>query len=207
MNKVKFFSARNVALLGILIALVVVLQLFASAIPMFGVTLNFSLIPIALAGIMLGAIGGTIVGFVCGLVVFISTAVLGMEASTAFFFQTNPAVLTIMCIGKTTVAGLISGLLFKLINKEGSIKRNLTATVVSSLIIPIINTGIYLIGIIIMKESAAEFMGLSSSGAGVVFGVVFGLIWVNFVLEIAITVIFAPVIYRVIKIFKFSRGE
>ena len=73
----KFFSARNVALLGILIALVIVFQLFASAIPMFGVTLNFSLIPIALAGILMGYLGGAIVGFACGLVVFITMAVMG----------------------------------------------------------------------------------------------------------------------------------
>ena len=66
----KFFSSKNVALLGILTALVIVLQLFGSAIPMFGITLNFSLIPIALAGILLGYVGGAIVGFVCGLVVF-----------------------------------------------------------------------------------------------------------------------------------------
>ncbi len=112
MEKESFFTAKRVALLGILIGLVIVLQLFASAIPMFGVTLNFSLIPIALAGIMLGALGGTIVGFVCGLVVFITMAVLGQEPSTAFLFQTNPVILTIMCIGKTTLAGTISGLLY-----------------------------------------------------------------------------------------------
>jgi hypothetical protein len=34
-----------------------------------------------------------------------------------------------------------------------------------------------------------------------VFGVVFGMIWLNFVLEIAINTVFTPVIYRVVKIF------
>ena len=114
----KFFSARNVAILGILIALVIVLQLFASAIPMFGITLNFSLIPIAIAGILLGYLGGAIVGFFCGLVVFISMAVLGGELFTATLFQANPVILTIICIGKTTVAGLVSGLIFKFVSKK-----------------------------------------------------------------------------------------
>ena len=49
-----FFSARNVALLGILLALVVVLQSLASVVPLF-VTLNLALIPIILAGMLLGA--------------------------------------------------------------------------------------------------------------------------------------------------------
>ena len=49
MKRRKFFSAKDVAYFAILLALVIVLQLFASAIPMFGITLNFSLIPIVLA--------------------------------------------------------------------------------------------------------------------------------------------------------------
>ncbi|MBE5737231.1 MAG: ECF transporter S component [Clostridiales bacterium] len=194
----KFFSAKNVALLGILIALVIVLQLFASAIPMFGVTLNFSLIPIALAAILLGPLGGAIVGFICGLVVFITMAILGHEPSTAYLFQTNPVILTIMCIGKTTLAGVASGLLFNVLKKINFH----TAVIVGSLIIPIVNTGIYMLGIVLMKESAAEFMALTTSSAGAVFAVVFGLIWLNFVLEIVITAIFTPMLYRLVKIFK-----
>ncbi len=201
MNK-KFFTAKNVALLGVLVALVIVLQLFASAIPMFGVTINLSLIPIALAGMLVGMWGGAIVGFACGLVVFLTTAVFGGEPSTAYFFQVNPVILTIMCFSKTTVAGFVSGLLFKLISKGGNSKRNFVAVFVSALVIPVVNTSIYMIGIVLMKDSAAQFMGLSSSGAGVVFSVVFGLIWLNFVLEIVITVLFAPVIYRVLKAIK-----
>lgn len=196
----KFFSAKNVALLGILIALVIVLQLFASAIPMFGVTLNFSLIPIAFAGIMLGWIGGAIVGFSCGVVVFITMAVIGQEPSTAYLFQASPVILTIMCIGKTTVAGIVSGLLYKIISR----KNVHVAVCLSALVIPIVNTAIYLIGIILMKEHAALFMGLTNSSASVVFSVVFGLIWLNFVLEMIINVIFTPLIYRVIRVLKIN---
>ncbi len=196
----KFFTAKNIVLLGVLIALVITLQLFASAIPMFGITLNFSLIPIALAGITLGVWGGTIVGFACGLVVFITTAVLGGEPSTAYFFHTNPVILTAMCFGKTTLAGLVCGLLFKLINKKSTPKRRVVAVAVSSFIIPVVNTAIYMIGLLLMKASVAEFLGLTYSTASVVFGVVFGMIWLNFVLEIAITAILTPPIYRVIKI-------
>ena len=203
MNNGKFFTAKTVALLGILTALVIVLQLFASAIPMFGITLNFSLIPIALAGILLGWIGGAIVGFSCGLVVFITMAVLGQEPSTAFLFQSSPVILTIMCIGKTTIAGIVSGLIYKVLSKRSSV----LAVGVSSIIIPIINTGIYMLGIVLMKNHAAEFMSLDSSSAGLVFSVVFGLIWLNFVLEMAINTIFTPIIYRVIKVLNKSRGE
>ncbi len=192
----KFFTAKNVALLGILVALVIVLQLFASAIPMFGVTLNFSLIPIALASILLGWFGGAIVGFVCGLVVWITMAVLGQEPSTAALFQASPVILTIMCIGKTTISGLVSGLVFKWISK----KNSFFAIVISAVIIPIVNTGIYMLGMVIMQDAVAEFLSLNTWSAGIVFTVVFGIIWLNFVLEMAINLIFIPVIHRVIKV-------
>ena len=192
----KFFSSRNVALLGILTALVIVLQLFGSSIPMFGITLNFSLIPIALAGILLGSLGGTIVGFVCGLVVFITTAVMGQEPVTANLFQTNPVILTVMCIGKTTVAGAVSGLIFNALSKG----NNLMAVSVSSLAIPVINTTIYVLGMLLMKDSLIAYMKWDFSSMWLVFVTIFGIIWLNFVLEIAITIIFTPLTHRVIRV-------
>ncbi|MGN0822883.1 MAG: ECF transporter S component [Candidatus Gallimonas sp.] len=201
MEKKSFFSSRNIAYLAVLLALVVVLQLFASAIPMFGVTLNFSLIPIALAGILFGAWGGGLLGFVSGLIVFLTAAVMGREPSTAFLFQANPAVLTVICIGKTTLAGIGAGLLYRLIAK----KNSLVAAYVSAAVVPVINTGIYMLGIVIMKSDVAAFLGTEAT-AGVVFATVFGLIWLQFLLEIAINLIFAPAIHRIVLIVEKKAG-
>lgn len=195
MKKAGFFTARNIAYLAVLFALVIVLQLFASAIPMFGVTLNFSLIPIVLAGIFFGAPGGGIMGFVSGLVTFITAAVMGGEPSTAFLFQANPVVLTLVCIGKTTAAGIVGGLLYRLIGK----KNTLAAAYVSSVAVPVLNTGIYLLGMVIMKDDVAAFLG-TEAVAGVVFAAVFGLIWVNFLLEIIVNVLFAPAVHRIVAV-------
>ena len=192
----KFFTARNVALLGILIALVIVLQLFASGIPMFGVTLNFSLIPIALASILLGWFGGAIVGFACGMVTFITMAILGQDILTAYMFQTSPVLLTIMCVGKTTIAGAVAGLVFKAISK----KNLFIAVCVCALIIPVMNTAIYLIGIALMKDAVIIRFGLAMSSASAVVGFIFGLIWLNFLIEVALNVVFIPMIHRVIKV-------
>ena len=188
-----WFTAKNIAYLAVLLALVIVLQLFASAVPMFGVTLNFSLIPIVLAGIFFGALGGGFMGLVSGLITFITTAVLGREPSTAFLFQVNPVVLTIVCIGKTTVAGIVAGLLYRPIAKKNSI----VAAYTSSLLMPVINTGIYMLGMVIMKDDVASFLGVEAT-ANVVFVTVFGLIWLNFVLEIAVSILFSPVVHRIV---------
>lgn len=202
MKKRNFFSAKNVAYFAVLLALVVVLQLFASAIPMFGVTINLSLIPIVLAGIFFGMWGGGFMGLVSGLITFIVMAVMGREPSTAFLFQANPAVLTLICIGKTTVAGFVSGLFYRLIAK----KNALAAAYVASALVAILNTGIYMLGMVLMKDDVASFLGTEAT-AQVVFVTVFGLIWLNFVLEIAVNVLFAPAVHRVVLVVEKKVGK
>lgn len=195
MEKRQFFSARNIAYLAVLLALVIVLQLFASAIPMFGVTLNFSLVPIVLAGIFFGMWGGALLGLVSGLITFLTAAVMGQEPSTAFLFQASPVLLTLTCIGKTTIAGFIAGLFYRLVAK----KNRLVAAYVASVTVAVLNTGIYLLGIVLMKDAAAQFMGTEASAAAV-FLAVFALIWLNFVLEIVINVLLAPAVHRIVLI-------
>ncbi len=202
MKSNRFFTARTIAYLAVLIALVVVLQLFASAIPMFGVTLNFSLIPIVLAGIFFGAYGGGLVGLVSGLVTFITTAVMGREPSTAFLFQASPVILTIVCIGKTTLAGVVAGILYRVIGK----KNELIASYVAALTVAVVNTGIYLLGMVIMKNDVASFLGTEAT-AGVVFVTVFGLIWLNFVLEIVVNLLIAPALYRIVSVIEKTAGR
>lgn len=202
MKKRNLFSAKNVAYFAVLLALVVVLQLFANAIPMFGVTINLSLIPIVLAGIFFGMWGGGFMGLVSGLITFIVMAVMGRETSTAFLFQTNPAVLTLICIGKTTVAGFVSGLVYRLIAK----KNALAAAYVASALVAILNTGIYMLGMVLMKDDVASFLGTEAT-AQVVFVTVFGLIWLNFVLEIAVNVLFAPAVHRIVLVVEKKVGK
>ncbi len=192
MKRKPFFSARNIAYFAALVALLVVLQLFASAIPMFGVTLNFSLIPIVLGGIFFGMWGGGLMGLISGLLTFLVTAVMGREPSTAFLFQASPVLLTLTCILKTTVAGFMAGLLYRLIAKKSPI----AASYVSALVVPVLNTGLYLLGIVFMKDAASEFLGTEAT-AEAVFIAVFLMIWLNFVLEVVINVLLAPAICRI----------
>ena len=61
-----------------------------------------------------------------------------------------------------------------------------------------------MLGIVLMKDTTATFLGMGASSAGVVFTTVFALIWLNFVLEMAVNLIFIPMIHRVIKAIKKS---
>ncbi len=193
------FSARNVSYLAVLTALVVVLQAFVGSIPIGVVQLNFSLIPIVLGGIFLGATAGAVLGFVCGMVVFIQVA-MGLSPFYTVIWAYAPAVTFFTCTVKTTVAGWIAGLLYKLIAK----KNSLFATFVASGIVPVVNTALFIVGCLCMTGAIGEFQsqlvgaGLNEYGGMNVFVfIVVGLVTFNFFVELAINLFLSPAICRV----------
>ena len=71
MNRSKFFSAKNVTTLAILLALVIVLQAFGGSFTIGAVTLNFTLIPLVLGAIVL------VLSFVLPLVINVNAGAVG----------------------------------------------------------------------------------------------------------------------------------
>ena len=69
MKRKSFFTARNVAFLSILLALVIVLQVFGSYIRIGATPLSFVLVPIVLGAVMIGPLAGLFLGFAFGLIV------------------------------------------------------------------------------------------------------------------------------------------
>ena len=51
-----------------------------------------------------------------------------------------------------------------------------------------------------MKDSLIAYMGWDFNSTWLVFVTIFSIIWLNFVLEMAITIIFTPLTYRVIRV-------
>ena len=92
----------------------------------------------------------------------------------------------------------VAGLIYKCLSKYSEV----VAVTVSAIAIPVINTGVYMLGIVIMKNSVAQFLSLQSNSAGLVFTVVFALIWLNFVIEMIINILLTPVLHRVMKALK-----
>ena len=117
MNNSRYFTARNITALSILLALVIVLQTFGGAINIGPVQLNFTLIPIALGAILLGPIAGLILGFACGVVVAIQV-IMGLVPFYVLIWTETPVVALLTCVVKTTVAGLVSGLVYKAVAKK-----------------------------------------------------------------------------------------
>ena len=199
-KKSSFFSARNITFLAVLVALVVILQLWGSTIPVgaAGLNLSFVLVPVTLGAIMLGPVAGVILGFVFGFVVLM-TGVTGANFFTAYVLNDSPFFTVVTVLLKGMVAGGVAGLLYNLIKK----KNTYLAVFVASAVVPILNTGIFILGALCMSGSLKTFVSdymPDFSGRNIMYIIIVGLVTVNFFIELAINLICAPALHTVERV-------
>ena len=190
-----FSQAKKLTYFAVLTALTVVLQLLGNTVKIGIVTLNFSLIPIVLAAILLGVWYGMALGATTGLIILFNCGILGVDGFTNVLFATDPVVITLVCVVKTAAAGAISALLFKLISK----RNGFAATLVASGIVPVINSLIFIVGMFLIIPSLYN-AGFLAEGSNAFAGIVIGFVGLNFVFEFALNIILAPVLFRAINI-------
>ena len=184
------FTAKQIAGISVLLALVIVLQAVGGTISIGAVQLNFTLIPIVLGGILFGPLVGALLGFACGVVVLIQV-IMGLAPFYVIIWANDPIVTVFTCIVKTTVAGFLCGLVYRLLNK----KFPTVSLFIASAIVPLINTALFVVGCLFMTS-----VGEMSGGQNILIFILVGLVTFNFFFEFAINVIFAPALKRVIKI-------
>lgn len=197
MEKKLTFSAKQITGIAVLIALVIVLQAVGGSIPIGAIQLNFTLIPIVLSGIIFGALAGALTGFACGVVVLIQVITAPAGLLYALMWAGDPIVVVIVCLLKTTVAGFLAGYVYDLIAK----KNKMVATFVASAIVPIVNTALFIIGCLFMTNSI--YFSASESGQNVFAYIIIVLVSFNFFFELAVNLIVAPALSRVLKTIKF----
>ena len=182
---------------GILTALIIVLQTFASGIKIANFTPPLSLIPIITGAILFGEFTGAILGFVFGIVV-VMAVISGAEPFSTLMLNFNPVMTVVICLLKGTAAGYLSGLVYKLLSG----RSKMLSLIISSIITPIVNTGIFTIGMLtvfykLINDSAA------SAGADntiVFFFSVF--IGINFLTEVVFIAVLVPAISNIIYVIK-----
>ena len=201
MENTNLSKAKKLSYFAILTAIVLILQFTGSAIKIGAVTLNFVLIPIVLCGILLGWVYGALMGFIVGLVVLLS-GVIGMDGFTNVLFAENPLVITLVCILKTTLAGAVGALIYKVFPK----KHEYLGTVVSAASVPVVNTGVFILGMLLMKNALIK-NGYIDGGTSALYGICVALVGINFVFEFLLNIILAPAIYKVIQVVGKSSGK
>lgn len=198
-NENKFLNTKNVVYLAILTTLLIVFNLLGTVFKVI-TNVNLTLIPIALGALILGVRGGLILGLISGAMTFIF-GVTALDPFTNFLFSVHPVITFLICIVKITVAGVVSGLIYKALNK----KNKYVATFIASGIVPVINTGLFILGMFTMPETLNELAG--AQGVSAVYYLIILCAGVNFLIEFAISLFLSPAIFTVNKVIEknFSR--
>lgn len=185
----KFFCTKNIVYLAILITLLVVLNLLSTVFKIV-TSVNLTLIPIVLGALLLGWRGGLILGLISGLMTYLF-GVFAVDLFTNILFVNHPLLTFLVCTVKTTLAGVLGGLVYGLIKN----KNQYVATFVASGIIPIINTAIFILGALTMYNTIArEF------SPDVMYFLVITCAGVNFLIELGINLLVAPAIHTVVRV-------
>ena len=182
---------------GILTALIIVLQTFASGIKIANFTPPLSLIPIITGAILFGEFTGAILGFVFGIVV-VMAVISGAEPFSTLMLNFNPVMTVVICLLKGTAAGYLSGLAYKLLSGHSK----MLSLIISSIITPIVNTGIFTIG---MLTVFYKLINDSAASAGADNTIVFffsAFIGINFLTEVVFVAVLVPAISNIIYVIK-----
>lgn len=197
MEKVKtgFFTAKYVAYLGVLAALVIALQMLSGFMKIGATTFCLVLVPIVLGGLILGVTAGAILGAIFGVVVIVD-AFIGLDPFTLFLLGEQPVFTVALCLLKGIAAGVIPALVYKLIARKNAYVGSFVAAVLA----PICNSGVFAIGAFFIMQPILDYLtaaGMDVTGLSPAYIVFVVLITVNFFVELAINIVLAPAIYTV----------
>ncbi len=192
---------------AILTAIVLVLQSLSTFFPnlfqIMGTNLNLTLIPIVLGAVIIGPYAGAWLGLVSGIYVYVVGGVMGFDSFTNFLFVNNPVITAGICLVKTTLAGYLAGLIYRLLSK----KHELAAVFVAAAVTPVVNTGVFLGGCMIILDTISEFANAipDFKGMDIMKFIFIVLIGKNFIVELILNLLFAPGIQRIIRMV--ARGK
>ena len=186
---------RRLVTAAMMTTLVIVFQLLATHTAFFGpFSTAIGLIPIAIGACICGPLVGAWLGLVFGIVVLATGG-----AALFFAFSIPGTIITVLLKGAG--CGFIAGLAFKIFAP----KIKFFAAIIASLLCPIVNTGIFLLGSAVFFMPHAQAIGdmVGVDGAG--FGVFIALAFANFIIELLMCGLLSPVFVRIIKIVKLGK--
>ena len=181
--------------LAVLTAIVLVLQLCGIAIPLpfLATPVSLVLLPIALGAMKSGPIAGMWLGAVFGVITVIG-GVSGRDPFTSILFADHPLLTVLLCMAKAMLAGLACGLVYKALKK----KNEYLALYTASIITPMVNTGVFILGGLLMSDTMKS--NFVADGQTVIYFLVIGCAGLNFIFELLVNILFAPALRRVLDV-------
>ncbi len=177
--------------LGILTAIIIVLQIVTTFFPTKPVSITLALIPIIIGAAFYGAGAGAYLGGVFSVVVILM-CVFGADVGGAMVWNANPFLCIVVCMLKGVGAGFAAGAVYKALSKKSTTLGAVSAGVVS----PIVNTGIFVLGLFLFFKPVLEVW---AGGTDIVYYALITMTGVNFLVELGVNIILSPVIVRIIQ--------
>lgn len=185
-------KTKNMVGVGLFTAIVVVLQFLGGGIRVGGMfSISLVLVPIVVGAAVYGWQAGAWLGFAFGVAVLLS-------GDAAAFLVIDFMATILVVLVKGTACGLVSGLSYMALSR----KNNRLAVYAAAILCPLCNTGIFLLGCqLFFLETVAEW-GTALGFEDVYAYMFLGLAGINFIIEVVVNIVLAPVIVRLIRIAK-----
>lgn len=190
-RKDKRAKTEQLTLMALLTALVAVLSYLGGFIQIGGIaSVNLSLIPVVVGATIFGPASGAWLGLVSAIGVLLAP-------STAVFFEVTILGTVVVVIIKGVLSGFCAGLAYKLIEKL----NRYVAVVVSAIVCPVVNTGIYIIGCFLFFADTVSSWA-SAQGSSFVAYLFLSMVGLNFVFELLANILLSPSVYSLLNIRK-----
>lgn len=184
-------STEKLVLLALFTALVALLSYLGGFIKIGGLaSVSLTLIPVVLGAALCGPFAGAWLGGVSGAVFF-------MTADAAFWFGLSIPGTIITVLIKGIAAGLLAGLVYKLLER----KNRYLAVIAAAIVAPVVNTGLFLVGCCIFFMDTVNAWAIGEGMSAGAYLIVF-FVGLNFVFELLFNVIFSPAIVKLISLRK-----
>ena len=193
MNKTKERreSTAKLVLIALLTAMVAVLAYYCGFIKIGGLaSISLTLIPVVLGATLCGPLAGAWLGGVAGAVFFATP-----DAAFWLGLSIPGTIITVMVKG--ILAGLCAGLVYKLLEK---VNRYL-AVIVSAIVCPVVNTGIFLLGSLVFFMDTVSG-GATAEGVSVGMYLIVAFVGLNFIFELITNIVVSPALVRILDVVK-----
>lgn len=180
-------KTQTVVGLGILTALVVILQFVSMGLRFTAFSITLTLIPIVVGAALFGWKWGAWLGFVFGVTVLLT-------GDAAAFLAINIPGTIITVLVKGAMSGVCAGFAYKLLEK----KNTIAAVLVASIVAPVVNTGIFTLGCYIFFIDSISAAATEGGYSTFVFIVLF-YIGINFLIEFGTNIILNPAAVAIIN--------
>ena len=184
----KYFTTKTITGLGILTAILVCLFGLSNVIRIGNLTLNLTLVPIAVGACLFGPFGGFFLGFVDGVLNL-------LVGEVGAFMAVNAWATVIVVILKTSLAGLVAGFVFLPFKN----KYPLVGCIIASCLVPLVNTGLFVVGCILFFMSLVEAISGSTGSAAIGF-IFVGFVGINFLIEFGVNASLSTLVHTVYRI-------